>query len=111
MLVTSLDYTATLEQVAQFVVPTLADYCAVTLMTANGTFRKTAITHVDPSKQERLQDLYMCVAPDTLSILHPVFTVLRTGQAVLYEDLDGDSVISAHDADYLKTHRDLEALK
>ena len=109
VLVTSLDYTATLEQVARFVVPTLADYCAVTLMTANGTFRKTAITHADPSKQERLQDLYMCVAPDTLSIVHPVFTVLRTGQAVLYKDLDGDSVISAHDADYLKTHRDLGA--
>ncbi|HJU06001.1 MAG TPA: response regulator [Nitrospiraceae bacterium] len=106
VLVASLDYTATLEQVARFVVPTLADYCAVNLLAPNGTFRKMAIAHVDPSKEEHLHELYVCLAPDLLPDLHPVMKVLRTGQSVLYRDLaDGH----AHDAHYLKSHRDLGA--
>ncbi|MGH7230613.1 MAG: response regulator [Nitrospiraceae bacterium] len=106
VLVASLDYSATLEQVARFVVPTLADYCAVNLLAPNGTFRKMAIAHVDPSKEEQLQELYVCLAPDLLPKLHPLMTVLRTGRSVLYKDL---ADAEAQDAQYLNSHRDLGA--
>jgi len=106
VLVASLDYAATLEQVGRFVVPSLADYCAVNLLVPNGTFRKAVVVHADRSKEEQLQDLYVCLSPDLLSDLHPVMTVLRTGETVLYEDF---SDAAPQDADYLKTHRNLGA--
>jgi signal transduction histidine kinase/DNA-binding response OmpR family regulator len=105
VLAASLDYTATLEQVGRFVVPSLADYCAINLMSPNETFRKAVVAHVDRSKEERLQDLYACLDPDLLPHVHPIMTVLRTGQAALYEDLSD----APQDVDYLKTHRDLGA--
>ena len=105
VLVTSLDYTATLEQVARFLVPSFADYCAVNLLAPNGTFRKMAIAHADPAKEVVLQKLYAGVAPDGLPDHHPLTTVLRTGHSILFADLDSDT----QHADYAKIHRDLAA--
>jgi PAS domain S-box-containing protein len=50
LLSTSLDYEATLENVARLVVPTLADWCAVDLLTADGGLERVAAAHREPEK-------------------------------------------------------------
>jgi len=50
LLSTSLDYEATLENVAQLVVPRLADWCAVDLLTADGGLERVAAAHREPEK-------------------------------------------------------------
>jgi PAS domain S-box-containing protein len=46
-----------LEQVAQLVVPSLADYCVVFLPTADGMLRASALAHRDPARARVLADL------------------------------------------------------
>ena len=46
----SLDYETTLEQLAQIVVPELADWCAVHIVEDDGAPRQLAVAHVDPAK-------------------------------------------------------------
>ncbi|HZS11261.1 MAG TPA: response regulator, partial [Nitrospirales bacterium] len=51
-LAASLDYTATLQRLAQLVVPTLADYCVVSMLDDHGGFRRIAVAHRDASQEE-----------------------------------------------------------
>ena len=46
-----------LDQVAQLMVPSLADYCVVFLPTADGMLRASALTHADPSRAKMLAHL------------------------------------------------------
>ncbi|AKJ08182.1 PAS domain S-box-containing protein [Archangium gephyra] len=50
LLSTSLDYEATLAHVARLVVPTLADWCAVDLLSADGGLERVAAAHHEPEK-------------------------------------------------------------
>jgi K+-sensing histidine kinase KdpD len=52
VLAVSLDYRATLRQVAHLVVPTLADWCAVHIVGEDGEVSQLEVAHVDPSKVE-----------------------------------------------------------
>ncbi len=53
----SLDIEATLRQVAQLAVPTIADWCAIDLLEANGRLRSVAIAHDDPRKVALVEEL------------------------------------------------------
>jgi PAS domain-containing protein len=46
----SLDIEDTLREVAQLAVPTIADWCAIDLLGADGTLRSVAIAHQDPAR-------------------------------------------------------------
>ena len=50
VLSSSLDYEATIRSVAQLAVPTLADWCSVELLNADGVLDQLAVTHVDPAR-------------------------------------------------------------
>ncbi|HEX8435553.1 response regulator, partial [Archangium sp.] len=50
LLSTSLDYEATLGNVARLMVPTLADWCAVDMLQADGSPRRLAAAHREPDK-------------------------------------------------------------
>ncbi|HLZ26326.1 MAG TPA: ATP-binding protein [Chloroflexota bacterium] len=113
----SLDYEATLQEVAGVAVRTMADWCIVHLLEHDGSIRWQALAHGDPAKEavaRALQERYPVSAA--------VSRVLRTGESELYGDESGDSagrranelresnrVARAHDADHLRMLRELDS--
>ncbi len=59
----SLDPDATLEAIAELIVPSLADWCIVDLLTEAGTVERAAIVHADPARQALASGLHR-YAPD-----------------------------------------------
>ena len=54
----SLDYEWNLAAVTRMLVPTLADYCSIDLVDAEGELRRVSTTHVDPEKEVVLRELW-----------------------------------------------------
>lgn len=109
VLVGSLDYSATLDQVARLTVPTLADFCVVTMIEGHLVFRHMACAHVDQGKQELLQTLYEHLAQLDTEGAHPLLDVVRTNQSTLYADLSELEPIAPQEVEYLEVHRTLGA--
>ncbi|HKN87136.1 MAG TPA: response regulator [Nitrospiraceae bacterium] len=103
VLVTSLDTDETLRRVACALVPTLADYCLISMMMKNGTFRVATVAHRDPNRQDAIEH----ITPDSLSPSHPVSRVCKTRHALLFEDVSTRKRQLAADRDYLAAHRAL----
>jgi signal transduction histidine kinase len=81
LLATSLDYTLALTNLAQLVVPDLADWCAVDVMGEDGLIHRLAVIHQDPTKAElaaQLQHYYSMLDPQGE---HTVARVLRQDQS------------------------------
>ena len=53
----SLDYAATLQEVAQLAVPTFADWCGVSMPREDGVMEQVAVAHADPEKVRMAQEL------------------------------------------------------
>lgn len=106
-LATSLDYQATLTDLAHLVVPHLADWCAVEIVGEDGAPRPLAVAHVDPAKvtlAEQLRQRY----PDDRGAPHGVPYVLRTGCSEFMTEIpDSLLVSSAKSAEHLQILRDL----
>jgi len=83
----SLDYEATLVNIARAAVPDLADYCLIDELAEDGGLRRVATAHVDP-KQEAILLRDERVAPDADPDRHPVLRVVRTGSPVLVPVFD-----------------------
>lgn len=93
ILASSLDYTATLENVARTAVPGIADWCTIDLVDEKGAFQDFIIAHVDPEKvrwAEELRTLYPMDANALAGAPH----VIRTGQAEFYPDIP-DAMLQA----------------
>jgi PAS domain S-box-containing protein len=102
----SLDYEATLQEVARVAVRTLADWCIVHLLEQDGTIRWLAVAHGDPAKEavaRQLQERY----PATEGVAR----VLRTGVAEVYgaQRSDSDLAARARDAEHLRMLRELDS--
>jgi PAS domain S-box-containing protein len=85
-LASSLDYNATLARIAKLAVPTLADWCAIEIVTPGGT-RQVALEHADPAKVElvrKLRETY----PAEAQAPRAVRNVLETGQSIFFEELE-----------------------
>ncbi len=52
----SMDFESRLAQLAQFVVPTLCDWCAIDILEENGIFKRLAVAHSDPHKVEMARE-------------------------------------------------------
>ncbi len=84
-LASSLDYEATLRNVAWLAVPRFADWCAISLE-QDGILRVLAVAHVDPQKvalAHELQERYPAEPSDE----HGSYQVLRTGETVLAAEI------------------------
>ena len=88
VLASSLDYDATLSNVAGLAVPLLADWCAVDLLERDGSVRRIAVTHADPASVE-LARSFQRFSPDPEGD-NPVARCLRTGQPKLFPRLARD---------------------
>lgn len=82
----TLDTTLTLQRTAQLVVPDLADWCTVELVTPQGGTELVAIAHADPEKLALGRELRRRYPPD-LDRDTGLGGVLRTGEPQLYPDI------------------------
>jgi PAS domain S-box-containing protein len=81
----SLDYEGTLASLARLLVPRFADWYAVDVADG-GRFRRIAVVHKDPSKEEWAKKSMELFAP-LPSELEGTARVARTGEAVLYRKI------------------------
>ncbi len=79
MVLSSLDYQATLARLAQLVVPDLADWCAVDMLGEDGALQRLAVAHPDPEKVELAWRLHERYPPDP-DAPHGAPRVLRAGR-------------------------------
>jgi len=89
----SLDYMATLKTVANLAVPSIADWCAVDVLTDDKKLDRVAVAHVDPTKIEMartVQDRY----EDPSSPYSPSH-VVRTGRPALLKLVTDDMIVAA----------------
>lgn len=105
-LATTLDPHKTLANIANLVVPRLADWCTVQIVEADA-ITNIAIAHVDPDKvafAEELQRRYP-TSPDSPT---GVPQVVRTGVAELYREVTDEMLVaSARDEEHLEVTRAL----
>jgi len=78
----SLDYESTLANLASLLVPRFADWYAVDVVDGR-RFRRIAVVHKDPSKQEWAEKSMQLFAPEP-DELEGTARVARTGEAILY---------------------------
>lgn len=83
----SLDSGATLRQVAEIIVPDLADWCAIDMLEADGTLTSVAVAHRDPDRVRLVEALRARYPADPDA---PVgsYAVARTGKAILLAEID-----------------------
>ena len=84
-LAASLDTDQVLRTIARLSVPALADWCSVDLIEPDGSVRRVAVTHADPTKQDII-DMAATYPPDP-DARHPRTAVLRTGRSVLFREV------------------------
>lgn len=85
-LMETLDYERNIQRVAEFAVPTLADWCAVDLLTEDNELRHVALVHSDPRKIdaiERYRETHPLSPDDDTG----VWKVIKTGEPELYKDI------------------------
>jgi PAS domain S-box-containing protein len=106
-LLASLDYEATLREVAHLAIPTIADWCAVDVHQPDGLLERIVTAHVDPAKIELTRLLEKRYPSDPASAVG-VPNVLRTGRAEYYARItDEELVARARDEEHLRILRAL----
>jgi signal transduction histidine kinase/PAS domain-containing protein len=107
VLASSLDYEATLADLARLIVPHFADWCAVSIVDDHGRPKQLAVAHVDPDKVRWAHELQNRYPPD-LSARTGVPEVIRTGNAEIYSEIPDELLAAgAIDAEHLRITREL----
>jgi PAS domain S-box-containing protein len=83
VLASSLDYNTTLEQVANAMVPKLADWCSVDIVSNEREIVQVAVAHVDPAKVKWAKGL-RAQNPPKIDDPAGLALVLRTGKSEFY---------------------------
>jgi PAS domain S-box-containing protein len=91
LLASSLDYEQTLKQVAQLVVPRLADWCSIDMVGADDEIQRLAVAHEDPEKVRWAYELQERYPPDP-NDPHGVVNVIRTGEPEFFPELPDDLI-------------------
>jgi PAS domain S-box-containing protein len=89
----SLDFHTTLGQVADLVVPRLADWCAVELLDEDGRLTELALVHDDDAAMEIVTELRRRYPPDPASD-DGSYGVVRRGESLFVRDIDDDLIRS-----------------
>ncbi|MGN6373600.1 MAG: PP2C family protein-serine/threonine phosphatase [Solirubrobacteraceae bacterium] len=82
----SLDHRETMRTIAQTAVPALAELCVIDLVRPDGTVGDTVVAALEPQLADSLERVRTQYKPDPQGP-HPVARALRTGEAVVIEDL------------------------
>ncbi len=81
-LVTSLDHQITLHEIAQLLVPSMADYCRIAVLDNQGQIKEIAVNHIDPAKTALVRELYEQYK-DRVSSTYGLNSLLEKGQPEL----------------------------
>ena len=100
LVVSSLDQQITLTEIAQLLVPSLADYCRIAILDEQHEIQEIAVNHTDPDKVALVQALYDQYK-DQAEPVYGVQKLLRTGKPDLISNVSQD--VLAH----LQVHPDL----
>jgi PAS domain S-box-containing protein len=96
-----------LRSLASLVVPVVADWYAVDLVTPDGALRRVAVEHQDPEKVARVRELEKRYPPDP-SAPYGVHQVIRTGKSELVPEVPAELIEqAARDPEHLAILRDL----
>ncbi len=102
---TSLDYETTLKNVANLVVPRLADWCAIDLVDAEGVPSQLIVVHSDPAKVRWATELQERYPPDP-GVANGLPAVLRTGLPEFVSEVSEEMLrAGAQDAEHLELLR------
>ena len=104
-LAASLDYETTLTSVANLATPTIADWCAIDILTETEDIQRLAVAHVDPKKVDwayQLQAQY----PVDVNAPTGVPSVLRSGQPEFYPLITDEMLVAG-----AQTEKDLALLR
>ena len=82
----SLDYEATLQRIAQLAVPAFADFVVIDLLDDGGELRRVAWAHTDPAKTELLGGMARYGSPSGDG--SPGRGAIAAGEPVLVQDID-----------------------
>lgn len=80
----SLDYRKTLNNIANMVVPDVADWCAIELLDETGQLRQVAVAHKDPKKVAWAKQLRQKQGDPDMDAPTGGPNVIRTGKAEFY---------------------------
>lgn len=106
-LASSLDYERSLKTVTRFIVPVLADWCAVDVLNEEGTLDRLAIAHIDPQKVIQAEEIHRLYPPDPTAPVG-LYHTIRSREASHYPDItDALLVASAKDERHLSLLREL----
>lgn len=103
---TSLDLRQTLSDVAKLLVPHMADWCAIDLLTESGILDRHAVAHVDPSKVALAWDLWK-KSPPSPTDEHGAYAVVRSAKPEVLHLTDEVLASLVHDPESLALVRGL----
>lgn len=99
------DYQQTLQELANTVVPDVADWCVVDVVEAATPFRRIAVAHVDPEKRRLAEEIERRYPPDPTQA-GGVGDVIRTGQPLIIEEVTEEMLrATARNEDHLSMLR------
>src|SRR5918997_3703861 len=103
----SLDYRATLAGMARLAVPHLADWCAVDVLEEDGSTRRLAVEHEDPTKVAWAYELERRYPPDP-NAPQGVPQVLRSGRSEFHPEISEEMLVAgARDPEHLRLMREI----
>ncbi|MGE5205653.1 MAG: ATP-binding protein [Chlamydiota bacterium] len=82
----SLDFTITLQRVAELAVPEVADWCAAFVTNERGVVERAAVAHRDPAKIALAAEFHTKYPP-TLSSGSAIATVVETGEPQFFPEI------------------------
>lgn len=106
----SLDYHATLQTIADLMIPEMADWCTIDMLSQDGkSLELVALAHKDPAKITWARNLRKKQGPAKLDAPAGTPHVIRTGNPEFYPKITDEMLVaSAKSAAELKILRDLE---
>lgn len=92
-LVSSLDYTETLQTLARFTVPKLADWCIVHMVQSDGTLKNISVIHSDSEKLKIALELREKYPLSWNNEFHIASKVLLNGTSQLYSEVPNELLL------------------
>ena len=102
MLASSLNQQITLKEIAQIIVPTLADYCRIAVLDDNQQIKEISVNHIDPEKITLVRALYEQYK-DRTDMTHGLQRLLESGKAELISNVSGSILAPVQDNPELLT--------
>jgi PAS domain S-box-containing protein len=102
LLVSSLDHQITLQEIAQMIVPKLADYCRIGILDEEHHIKDITVNHIHPEQLALVRALYEQYR-DRTNATHGLQRLFETGKPELISDVSGDVLPSMQDNPELLT--------